>query len=279
MNTKRFLCVLLNLAILLCLFVSVCAQGEGTVISEGSFDYRLTGTGAEVIKYYPSGSGEVVVPSQVQGHPVTAIGAEVFRNLSGITGIVLQEGIRSIGDRAFYACTDLVSVQLPNTLQSIGEMAFQESMNLQEVVFPAGLFEIGKYAFSGCAALAAAHIPDSVGIIGAFAFSNCGNLKNVVLPDQLQTIESKVFAGCGSLEDICIPDSVQEIANDAFEDTVPVRVRFFTTDQKNVYAGRFPQSQIICLCKTSHTYHPSDLLNCTVCDYVLDLNCFYLYLF
>ena len=357
--------------------MSIRAQGEGTVISEGSFDYRITGTGAEVIKFYPSGSGEVVVPSQVQGHPVTAIGAEVFQDLSGITGVVLQEGIRSIGDRAFYACTDLVSVQLPNTLQSIGEMAFcncyaltalqipasvqtiglsaflncsamqslqvtagnpyytaqdnvlfsadmsvlvaylntkpntsytipeqvrrigekafQESVYLQEVVFPAGLYEIEKYAFSGSAALTAVHIPDSVGIIGAFAFSNCGNLtsavlgwnvtavptyafnncgnlKNVVLPDQLQTIERKAFAGCGRLEDICIPDSLREIANDAFEDTVPARVRFFTTAQKNVYAGRFPQSQIICLCKTPHTYHPSDLLNCTVCDYVLDLN-------
>lgn len=377
MESRRILSCILCFALLLSFAAPIWAQAEENVISEGAFDYRITDAGAEVIRFYVSGSSEIEVPSSVQGYPVVAIGPEVFRNLNGITGITLGEGIQTIGDRAFYACSDLEYIKLPSSLRSIGEMAFcncyalgalqipanvqwigssaflnctamhtlqvdggnpwfkavdnvlfsadmtvliaypnsktnasytipeqvvrigekafLESGYLQEVKFPSGLYEIEKYAFSGCTALAAVSIPDSVGIIGAFAFGNCsglsslvlGNgittvpayafnscssLKTVTLPDSLRTIESKAFADCGTLESICIPNGVQQIAEDAFAGTGITQVRFYSKAQKNVFAGRFTQSQIICRCKGSHTFQAADPLRCTVCEYVMDLD-------
>ena len=377
MESRRIISGILCFALLFAFAAPMYAQAEEGVISEGAFDFRITAAGAEVIRFYISGSSEIVVPSSVQGHPVVAIGPEVFRNLEGITRVVLPEGIRSIGDRAFYACSDLVSVSLPGSLKSIGEMAFcncyalgaltipagvqsigssaflnctamsnlqvaegnswykavdnvlfsadmtvliaylnsktnttytipeqvrrigekafLECGYLQEVKFPGGLVEIEKYAFSGCTALTAVTVPDSVGKIGAFAFGNCsrlstvtlGNgittvpaygfnsctgLKTVNLPDSLKTIESKAFADCTGIEYICIPNSVQQIAADAFSGSKITQVRFYSEGQKNAFAGRFPESQVLCQCKGTHTYQGGDFVNCTVCDYVLDLN-------
>lgn len=356
----------------------VSAQpGEG-VISEGAFDYKVTSTGAEVIKFYNSGNSRVEVPAQVQGYSVVAIGDEVFRNLGGITEIVLPDGIQTIGDRAFYACADLEEIALPISLVSIGEMAFcncyaltslmlprnvqtigisaflnctsmtdlqvvaenpyykavdnvlfsgdmtvllaylnaktdtvytipeqvryieekafLECTDLQEVRFPSSLYEIEKYAFSGCTTLTQVVIPNGVEIIGTFAFSNCSSLTTVSLGNgvtavpaytfsncsslnevtfskNLQSIGSKAFAKCGTFAQICIPDSVQQIAADAFADTGVNQVRFYSTVKKEAFADRFTQSQtIICLCDGEHTYQQDDPVNCTVCDYMLDLS-------
>ena len=376
MESRRIVSCILCLTLLLSFAAPINAQAEDNIISEGAFDFRITAAGAEVVRFYISGSSEIVVPSSVQGHPVVAIGPEVFRNLDGITRVVLQEGIQTIGDRAFYACAELESVVLPGSLKSIGEMAFcncyalgalqipanvreigssaflncsamhtlqvdggnswykavdnvlfsadmtvliaylntktnatytvpeqvrrigekafLECIYLQEVKFPGGLVEIEKYAFSGCGALTAVSVPDSVGKIGAFAFGNCGSLssvtlgngittipayafngcgglKTVNLPDSLRTIESKAFADC-TIEYICVPNGVTQIAEDAFAGSKIAQVRFYSEGQKDVFAGRFPESKVLCQCQGAHTYQAGDPTHCTVCDYVLDLN-------
>lgn len=376
MKSKRILCLVLCFAVLFFPTAPVRAQAGDTVINEGTFQYRITGAGAEVIQY--SGNSSVVdVPAQVQGYPVVAIGDEVFRNSDGITRVVLHEGIRTIGNRAFYACTDLESISMPDSLTSIGDMgfancyalralqipvnvgtigtsafancsslqnlqvasgnthfkavdnvvfsadmsalliylnskanttytvpdqvrrigekAFLECGYLREVTLPAGLLQIEKYAFSGCTSLTQAVIPDSVQSIGSFAFSNCSGLTSVKLgagittvasytfqncsqlhsaqfPDGLQSIGSRAFYRCGTFQEICFPDAMQQIAGDAFSGTTVTQVRFYSTVKKNAFAGLFPGSRIICLCKAEHTYPAADPINCSVCDYVLDLD-------
>ena len=97
-ESRRIFSWILCFALLFSFAAPMYVQAEDEIISEGAFDFRITAAGAKVVRFYISGSSEITVPSSVQGYPVVAIGPEVFRNLDGITRVVLQEGIQSIGD-------------------------------------------------------------------------------------------------------------------------------------------------------------------------------------
>ena len=54
-------------------------------------------------------SGELTIPSTIDGHNVVTIGREAFENCSGLTGITIPDIVTSIGYRAFYNCAGLKS--------------------------------------------------------------------------------------------------------------------------------------------------------------------------
>lgn len=256
---KRIMGGILCLALLLSLIVPVCVQAADVVISEGAFDYKITEAGAEVTAYRTNGSSTVTVPSQVQGHPVTAIGAQVFRNIHGITAITIPEGVVTIGDRAFYACTDLSKIVLPDSLQQIGSMAFSNCFALETLQIPKNVHTIGVSAFLNCTAMKTLQvaadnasfksvdnvlfsadmivlisylnsktatsytIPEQVRTIEEKAFLECANLQEVKLPTQLEEIGKYAFSACSALTEVTIPDSVTKIGNFAFNNCTQLR--------------------------------------------------------
>lgn len=252
MKIQKILSLFLCFALFLSLPAPNRAKAAETIISEGAFDYRITAAGAEVAKFYISGSSKVEVPAQVQGYPVVAIGKDVFRNLDNITQIVLPEGLASIGDRAFYACSDLERINLPDSLTSIGEMAFCNCYALGSVWIGAKVKTIGISAFANCTALKSLQVasgspwfkavdnvlfsadmsvlvtypnaktgktytvPEQVRRIEEKAFLECTQLQQVQLPANLYEIDKYAFSGCTSLQRIQIPDSVAIIGTFAF---------------------------------------------------------------
>ncbi len=71
--------------------------------------------------------GEVVIPSEIEGLPVT-----------------------EIEYCAFYGCTGLTSATIPNSVTEIGIGAFKDCTGLTAVTIPDSVTEIGNYAFCGC---------------------------------------------------------------------------------------------------------------------------------
>ena len=69
---------------------------------------------------------------------------------SGITSIVLEEGVTSVGNYSFADMPNLTSVDLPSTLTRIGGHAFENAAALTSVTIPASVTEIGEDAFAGC---------------------------------------------------------------------------------------------------------------------------------
>ena len=63
-------------------------------------------------------SGEVVIPSEFSGLPVTSIAENGFENCSGITSVVVDNSVTQIGKGAFKGCDNLVSLSLPFIGQS-----------------------------------------------------------------------------------------------------------------------------------------------------------------
>ena len=64
-------------------------------------------------------SGNLVIPSSINGLTVDSICNEGFWGCTGISSITIPEGVTDIGKRAFYGCTGLVNVILPSTVESL----------------------------------------------------------------------------------------------------------------------------------------------------------------
>lgn len=56
-----------------------------------------------------------------------------FYGSTGLTGIVIPEGVTKIGESAFHGCIDLTSIRIPGSVTAIGRGAFY-GCNLPESV-------------------------------------------------------------------------------------------------------------------------------------------------
>jgi hypothetical protein len=83
--------------------------------------------------------------------PVIACGA--FKECTGLTSVVIHEGVEVINCGAFEDCTSLESVNLPESIKIIKERAFWGCKSLAMINIPDSLKEIEKGAFCKCGSL------------------------------------------------------------------------------------------------------------------------------
>ncbi len=159
---------------------------------------------------------EIIIPNQIDGFNVTAIGDDAFENRSSLTSITIPDSVTSIGNGAFDRCTGLTEIIIPSSVNAVGDGAFCNCTGLTEITIPNSVTSIGNSAFSGCTGLTSIIIPDGVTSIGNYAFSRCSGLTSVVIPDSVTSIREWAFAHCTGLINIVIPDSVTSIGHAAF---------------------------------------------------------------
>ena len=137
-----------------------------------STDYEEAGLNVKegktflITKYINNDILDVVIPSDINGKKVVAIGNDAFRNL-GLTNIVIPNSITNIGISAFRQ-NKLTSVTIPDSVTSIGDYAFKNNQ-LTSVTIPDSVTSIGVYAFKDNQ-LTSVTIPNSVTSIGGGAF-------------------------------------------------------------------------------------------------------------
>lgn len=119
----------------------------------------------------PNFSIELNIPSEIDGHPVTAIGDGALReSATKISGITLPPTIKEIGNRAI-DCRYLKYLKLNDGLEVIKDAAINCGDILETLV-----------------------IPDSVKYIGNEAI--CGEaLKNITMPKNLEYMGKRIFYG------------------------------------------------------------------------------------
>ena len=106
----------------LCNGGSVKVYTLGDAITDGeipSSDYSTAGLSNVVITKAPT---DVVIPSTIEGYPVTAIGSIAFLR-AGLTSVVIPSSVTNIGDGAFES-NQITSVEIPSSVTTIGERAF-----------------------------------------------------------------------------------------------------------------------------------------------------------
>ena len=151
--------------------------------------FKKTESGYEVVGYDDTLSS-LIIPSSVDGVPVTSIGDKAFKDLE-ISG-------------------DIV---IPKTIERIGEEAFMNAYSLDgKIYLPSSLNTIGDRAFFGCSSLEGdLIIPDSVESIGSQAFAFCVKLgKGVYGGKGLKNIGHDVFLSSG-IKNSHLPPAVSKI--------------------------------------------------------------------
>ncbi len=178
-----------------------------------SSDYESAGL--KVI-YENGGGTDVVIPSQIDGKTVVAIGDYAFTTFGVIPTLTAYNNdyndykvsLLSYNSNNNYVVKPLASpdveglgitsVIIPNTITSIGARAFAYN-KLTNVEIPSSVAEIGNYAFA-YNKLTNVTIPSSVTLIARFAFAY-NKITSITFPDTLITLGCSVFYGNPIMED------------------------------------------------------------------------------
>ena len=196
MKTFFKICIVAMIAVVLSIFAF---PNSANAASNGDLTYVLNddGAGYTVSHCVPSAKGALEIPGSYKGKPITAIGESAFSFCTGLTSVVIPDGVTSIGTSAFYNCSGLKSVTLPEGLKTIGDRAFYYCY-ITSINIPEGVTDVGYSAFMYCFDLVSVTLPESVARIGASAFYQCESLK-VVFYDGINKSDIEIDANNGML--------------------------------------------------------------------------------
>ena len=253
--TARCAGKIIALMLVLSFMLSLLPLGAAKVsaASEGGYTYEVSDGKATITGMDEYAAvGDISIPPELGGYPVTAIGKEAFYSCDALTSVIIPDGVTEIGEEAFSKCYKLASITLPDSVTEIGRGAFFFCSSLTSITLPEGVTTIGNYVFSSCIILDEIEvspenpnytsvdgvlftknmktlvlypvgkgkseyaIPDGVTTIGDNAFLACDFLVSVTIPDSVTTIGARAFYLCEGMTSIPIPDSVTKIGDFAF---------------------------------------------------------------
>ncbi len=137
------------------------------------FDYKVNEdySTCTIINYIGEESGDLIIPSEINGYTVTAIAPYAFYYCSGFTGrLVIPDTVETIGNAAFAGCYGITEVELPDSLGSIGAGAFAGCKAVSQLQFPVLLTDIAEFAFFDCDGLNNVYFNEHIRSLGNRAF-------------------------------------------------------------------------------------------------------------
>ncbi|MCI6627309.1 MAG: leucine-rich repeat domain-containing protein, partial [Tenericutes bacterium] len=191
------------------------------------FSYEEVEGGISITGYNIKGGTDVVIPSQIDGKTVVAIGDDAFTPNGVIPAGTAYNNdyeisLLSYNSNNKYEIKQLISVEveglgitsvvIPDTITSIGINAFEHN-ELTQVVIPSSVTQIGMYAFYGNK-LRNVELPNNILKIESGVFRN-NELTSIILPESLTEICEYAFSG-NKLTNVTIPSGVTSIGKNAF---------------------------------------------------------------
>ncbi len=213
------------------------AADSGT---SGIFSYQISYGEATITDCNVPSNGEVVIPDEINGYPVTSVQSLAFFGKKNLKTVVIPDSVKLIGFSAFEECTGLVNVAFGNGVEILEADAFAGCSSLERVVIPDSVYYIDNCVFQN-SGLKDVTLPDTLEVVGACAFDTeyfmnpdnwngekvlyIGN--NLIISDGTsqgvykvregtKTISSDAFYGDSGITEVIIPDSVVFIGEEAF---------------------------------------------------------------
>ena len=245
-------------------------------IGKGAFVY-VTGTQVvlpESITYFGSeafcefkDTGSLVIPASVtridyncfekcslksitfaEGSQLKSIGKEAFKGCTGLSEVVLPEGVEELGESLFsgLSCPVTIPGSVTNfsapvlgsytgdpeeditftegpanfivqdgVIYAYGALIKVYDSTRTEITVPDGIEVIGASAFGPCVDLETVHLPDSIRTIGDKAFMNLSKLATITGLENVTSVGSMTFRSCTSLTSVDLAN-VTEIPDASF---------------------------------------------------------------
>lgn len=184
------------------------------------------------IKKYVGSGGKVVIPSSIDGMPVTKLETMSFSR-TNISELVVPSSIKYIKSNSFFCCKELKKITFQGPVYLEGTMflgsGLEEVEGLEYIYGRLGegyLFKCTKFFESietlilrdtllWCKSDVEEYVvPSHVKKIGRWAFWG-SKIKRIILPDNLEFIGCLAFAD-SSVEEVKIPDSVKIVEGSIF---------------------------------------------------------------
>lgn len=153
-----------------------------------TFKENETGLTLTDITDLPSDNTVVIIPDEVDGVPVTAIGSGAFISQRCLKCVVFGKNIQAVEESAFYQCSELQKVVMNDKLKTIGDSAFSGCSKLNDITVGSNIEYIGESAFLQCVNLNGFEIPDTVKHIDRAAFQKT-RVKELVIPEGVTGLE------------------------------------------------------------------------------------------
>lgn len=245
---KKLLISLIISAIVLLSSGTIPASAYG--YEYGYYTYILSGNNAVILDVDEAISGDIIIPSVMDDHPVTTIRYRAFDYCTNLTSVKIPDSITTIEHDAFFSCTSLQKVAIGSGVTTVEESAFYgcDSLTIVEItdlaawcnisfgdadanplvrantlilnnrlvtdlVIPFGVTNIGLSVFNSCTSIESVYIPDTVTEIDTGAFYNCTNLTKVTFENNIKTIGDYAFSGCNKLANVIYNGSEDEWNN------------------------------------------------------------------
>ena len=204
-----------RIILLLCSIAIILTSCTSAVTDISAFEYTIK-EDTVLIKSYVGQEKQVVIPSEIEGYPVTAIGFSAFGR-QDIETVVIPDTVTVIEEYAFGDCLYLSEIHFGSVLITIEDNAFYGCVSLKNLELPKGLQSIGECAFSACIGLKQVFIPNSIEHWRQSAFMSDTALTTILFEEGTKTIGGwATFHACYSLETITFPDSVELIEDGTF---------------------------------------------------------------
>ncbi len=194
-----------------CSFSMSLAGHAGT---HGDLSYSISGNEVRIYDCDETASGELQIPSSLEGYPVTSIGESAFKQCYYLTNVIIPESVSIIGSFAFEKCYRLKSMNISDNVSVVGRYAFWNCSSLTNVTIGSSLTTLREGIFSSCG-FKQVTIPDTVTSIGDYAFYRCG-LTNVIIPNSVISMGNWTFADCRSLLEADIGDNITYTGSSTF---------------------------------------------------------------
>ncbi|GHU78058.1 hypothetical protein AGMMS49992_27700 [Clostridia bacterium] len=214
-------------------------SGDGFI--SGIFKYSLrngecTITGITNTFY----SGELIIPSSIDGYPITSIGSGALSYCRYLTAITIPSSVTYIGERAFSYDYDLAVittnnirnngvVNISDSIVYIGEGAFAGCDHIESIQVMSqnkNYITIDGVLFSKDKTIILSYpagkkninysIPYGVKRVGSEAFSGNSYVTSINIPNTVQELGWFSIAWCSSLTNIELPDSITIVEPEAF---------------------------------------------------------------
>ena len=128
------------------------ADAMQPVVNTAEFEVLENEDGSVTIERYIGSGGDVVIPAEIDGKPVSAIGnvfgtIGAFQDCTNVTSVVIPDGVVEIQDNAFYGCTNLEVVTVPSSVTLLRNCAFSDCPKLRALYFEGNAPEQANYVF------------------------------------------------------------------------------------------------------------------------------------